>query len=78
MPEIKVNKITIELSQDANYNTESHSIEILEIIVDSSTFVEDKDYFIVLKSETGWSVDGINEVQDLFSKIGTIVKTLNP
>ena len=74
---ININKITIELSQPANCKSEHDGHEIIEVTVDSSLFVEPNEYFLILKSETGWSVDGINEMQDLFSKIQTIVKTLN-
>ena len=77
MKEIKVNKITIELSQPTHCNSENDGDEFLTIEAQSSLFVEPNEYFLVLKSEKGWTVDGINEMQELFSKIGKIVKTLN-
>lgn len=76
MEQPKLEKATFEFSQEGNCNSESGFVEILTIECDSSLGIDrDEGCFYVLKSETGWSIDGVGDLQKLFDRIQKTIKT---
>lgn len=72
---MKLEKATFEFSQEANCISSNDNVEILTIECESSLGIDnDNGCFYVLKTETGWSIDGVEDLQKLFDRINKIVK----
>lgn len=71
----KLEKASFVFSQEGNCNGSTDSIEILNIECDSSLGIDnDGSCFYVLKTETGWSIDGVHDLQDLFDRIEKVIQ----
>ena len=65
----KLEKCSFTFEQNGN-----NDIEILTIECESSLGIDnDKGCFYVLKTE-GWSIDSVNELQELFDRIQKVIK----
>ena len=69
-----INKLTIEIYQEADNEVGSELAEIIVNPVLIGLFNNDKpDYFYTFKSEDGFSFNDKDEVLQLFNKISAIV-----
>jgi hypothetical protein len=59
-------KANFEFTQEGNHNGTTEEIESLLIDCESSGTDE---FFYVLRSDKGWSIDDVGELQELFLKI---------
>ena len=59
-------KANFEFTQQGNSNGTTQEIETLSINCES---VGTHEFFFVLKSDSGWSIDDVKELQELFKKI---------
>jgi hypothetical protein len=74
-PKPLLEEATFEFSQEGNYVTHKDNAEFIEIKCISDLGIDrDKGCFYVLKTES-WSIDNVQELQDLFDRIS---KTLFP
>ena len=65
---------TFHFSQEGNC-VDRADIETLEIRCESSLGLDrDKGCFYVLKSESGWSIDNIQDLQELIDRVTLIIK----
>jgi hypothetical protein len=72
---MKLDSATFKFSQEANCVSSNDNIEILTIECESSLGIDfDNACFYVLKTETGWSIDGVEDLQKLIDRINKIVK----
>lgn len=72
---MKLERATFEFSQEANCISSNDNVEILTIECESSLGIDnDNGCFYVLKTETGWSINGVEDLQKLFDRINKIVK----
>lgn len=70
---MKLEKAVFEFSQEGNCNS-SNEIELLTIECDSSLGIDnDEGCFYVLKSETGWSIDSLKDLQVLIDRINKVI-----
>jgi hypothetical protein len=65
MEKPKLYKACFEFTQEGNYNGTTQDIEELSIHCENSG----DGFFFVLETETGWSVDDVKELQELFAKV---------
>ena len=73
---ITINKLTIELYQEADNTIGSEHAEIIVNPASIGLFHEEKDsFFYIFKSEHGFSFDNKEELKELFDRIETIVYT---
>ena len=71
----KLDKCSFTFTQEGNTNGSTDEYEDLTILCESPLGIDnDKDCYYVLKTETGWSMDNVNELQELFNRIN---KTIN-
>ena len=71
---MKLEKASFEFSQEGNCISGSDHIEILTIECESSLGIDnDGACFYVLKTETGWSIDSVEDLQKLFDRINKII-----
>lgn len=72
----KLEKASFEFSQEGNCLSHSDFVEILTIECESSLGIDnDEGCFYVLKTETGWSIDSLDELQKLLDRVNkTIMK----
>lgn len=71
----KLEKASFEFSQEGNCLKDSDFVEILTIECESSLGIDnDEGCFYVLKTETGWSIDSLDEIQKLLDRVN---KTIN-
>ena len=71
----KLDKCSFTFTQEGNTNGSTDEYEDLTILCESPLGIDnDKDCYYVLKTETGWSMDNVNELQELFNRID---KTIN-
>lgn len=62
-------------TQEGNCNGTTNEHEVLTIECESSLGIDnDRGCYYVLKTETGWSIDNINDLQDLLDRINLIIK----
>ena len=75
MEKPKLERCIFEFSQEGNTNGTTSEHEDLTISCESSLGIDnDGGCFYVLKSESGWSIDDINDLQELFDRIQKVVK----
>ena len=55
-------KVVFTYTQEGNSNNSTEEYEKLEIRIETSLCDINDDHFFVIKSETGWSVDTIEEL----------------
>jgi hypothetical protein len=65
MEKPKLYKACFKFTQEGNYNGTTQDIEELSIHCENSG----DGFFFVLETETGWSVDDVKELQELFAKV---------
>jgi hypothetical protein len=66
---------TFVFSQEGNCNGSTGDLETLTIACESSLGIDrDEGCFYVLKTETGWSIDGSQDLQELFDRIDKMIK----
>jgi len=71
---VKLEKMSFEFSQEGNCNGTTDDVEIITIECDSSLGIDrDEGCFYVLKSDTGWSIDGVNDIQKIIDRINKII-----
>lgn len=64
-----------EFSQEANCVSPTDNSEILTIECESSLGIDnDKGCFYILKTETGWSIDSVEDLQKLIDRINKVIK----
>lgn len=72
---MKLEKASFEFSQEGNCNSRSGDVELLTIECDSSLGIDnDEGCFYVLKTETGWSIDNVGELQKLLDRVNKVIK----
>ena len=75
MEKPKLERCIFEFSQEGNTNGTTSEHEDLTISCESSLGIDyEGGCFYVLKSESGWSIDNVNDLQELFDRIQKIVK----
>ena len=69
----QLQRMTFEFAQDGN--CVSDIPEILTIECESSLGIDnDGGCFYTLKTETGWTIDSVDELQNLIDRINTIIQ----
>jgi hypothetical protein len=70
----KLLKCSFTFDQEGNGNGTTEETEILTIECEASLGIDnDEGCFYVLKTE-GWSIDNVNELQELFDRIQKVIK----
>jgi hypothetical protein len=70
----KLLKCSFTFDQEGNGNGTTDETETLTIECEASLGIDyDKGCFYVLKTE-GWSIDNVNELQELFDRIQKVIK----
>ena len=70
----KLDKCSFTFTQEGNTNGSTDEYEDLTILCESPLGIDnDEDCYYVLKTETGWSMDNVNELQELFNRIDKII-----
>jgi hypothetical protein len=70
----KLLKCSFTFDQEGNGNGTTEETEILTIECEASLGIDnDGGCFYVLRTE-GWSIDSINELQELFDRIQKVIK----
>jgi hypothetical protein len=71
----KLEKCSFTFTQDGNCNGTTDEVEQLRINCESSLGIdEDEGCYYVLKTGTGWSIDNVNDLQELFDRINQVIK----
>ena len=71
----KLERCSFTFSQEGNGNGTTDEYEELIIECEASLGIDnDEGCFYVLKTTTGWSVDSIDEMQQLFNRIQKAIK----
>ena len=71
----KLQNCSFTFVQEGNYNGTTSEYEELTIQCESSLGIDnDGGCYYVLKTETGWSIDSVGNLQDLFDRINPIIK----
>ena len=65
MSKIDLSEVTFNLSQEGNSNGSTDASEDLRITVESSLFLEKDDFFFTLRTNSGWSIENKEELNDL-------------
>jgi hypothetical protein len=69
----KLLKCSFTFDQEGNSNGTTDEFETLTIECESSLGIDnDEGCFYVLKTE-GWSIDSVNELQELFDRINKVI-----
>jgi hypothetical protein len=70
----KLIKCSFTFDQEGNGNGTTNDIETLIIECEASLGIDnDEGCFYVLKAD-GWSIDNVNELQELFDRIQKVIK----
>jgi hypothetical protein len=71
---MKLEKASFEFTQEGNCNGSTDDVEILTIECESSLGIDnDGACFYILKTETGWSIDNVQDLQKLFDRINKVI-----
>jgi hypothetical protein len=66
----KLFECSFTFTQEGNGNGSTQDLEQITILCESDFGIDDGGgCYFVLKTETGWSVDSITELQELFDRI---------
>ncbi len=69
----KLERCSFTFDQNGNGNGTTDEIETLTIECEASLGIDnDKECYYVLRTE-GWSIDSINELQELFDRINKVI-----
>ena len=75
MEKPKLERCVFEFSQEGNTNGTTSNYEDLTISCESSLGIDnDGGCFYVIKSESGWSINNVNDLQELFDRIQKVIK----
>jgi hypothetical protein len=67
--------LSFTFSQEGNCVGTTGGYEEITIECESSLGIDyDEGGYYVLKSETGWSVDGVKDLQELFDRINRVIE----
>jgi len=70
----KLEKCSFTFNQEGNGNGTTQEIETLIIECESSLGIDnDEGCYYVLKAD-GWSIDNVNELQELFDRINKVIQ----
>jgi len=70
MSKPKLVECSFIFTQNGNTNGTTEEVEELKVSCESSLGIdEDGGCFYVLRSETGWSIDNLDELKELFNRI---------
>jgi hypothetical protein len=70
----KLEKCSFTFVQEGNCNSTTDIYEILTIECESSLGIDnDEGCFYVLKTETGWSIDDVNDLTELITRINKVI-----
>lgn len=73
MEQPKLQRMTFEFAQDGNCI--NNIPEILTIECESSLGIDnDEDCFYTLKTETGWTIDSLDELQIIIDRIRKVIE----
>lgn len=74
MEKPKLERCSFTFNQEGNSNGTTDDFEILTIECESSLGIDnDGGCFYVLKTD-GWSIDNVNDLQELFDRIQKVIK----
>jgi hypothetical protein len=70
----KLEKCSFTFGQEGNTNGTTDEFETITIECESSLGIDnDEGCYYVLRTE-GWSIDNVNELQELFDRINKVIK----
>jgi hypothetical protein len=70
MSKPKLVECSFTFTQNGNTNGTTEEVEELKVSCESSLGIdEDGGCFYVLRSETGWSIDNLDELKELLNRI---------
>ena len=73
MSSLHIDQVDFKLSQEGNTLGTTSEIETMEISFQTQIdSLENEPGFIVLKSETGWSFDSVEEIEKLVEKLANM------
>ena len=64
----QVEKAVFSFSQEGNTLGTTSEYEELEVSIESQLFMNKEDYFFVLRTNTGWSIDSTEEISEIINK----------
>jgi hypothetical protein len=74
----KLEKCSFTFVQEGNCNSTTDYYEELIIECESSLGIDnDESCFYVLKTDTGWSIDDVNDLTELITRINKVIKKDN-
>lgn len=69
MNTLYINSITFNVTQEGNTQGSTEEYEDLQILVEAPLFIEkEEEFYYVLKTSTGWSINDKEELGDLLDK----------
>ena len=69
MPSLELHSVTATFSQEGNTNGTTAEYEELEVTLESAAVIDEDGHYVVLKSNTGWSFDSIDELKYLIERV---------
>jgi len=70
----KLEKCSFTFGQEGNTNGSTDTYEELTIECESGLGIDnDEGCYYVLKTESGWSIDNVNDLQELFDRISKCI-----
>ena len=73
MPSLELHSVTAVFSQEGNTNGTTAEYEELEVTLESATVIDEDGHYVVLKSNTGWSFDSIDELKYMIERVERVV-----
>ena len=71
----KLEKCSFTFMQEGNSNETTDEVEELVVECQSSLGIDnDEGCYYVLKTSTGWSIDNVNDLQNLFDRINKVIQ----
>jgi hypothetical protein len=71
----KLERCSFVFSQEGNTNGSTDTYEELTILCESPLGIDnDQNCYYILKTETGWSIDNLSELKELFDRIDKTFK----
>jgi hypothetical protein len=77
MSKPKLFECSFTFTQEGNCNGSTQDLEQLTINCESSLGIDEDEgeqYYFVLKTDTGWSVDSVDELKELLDRIEKSIK----
>jgi hypothetical protein len=73
--EVKLEKCSFTFSQEGNGNGTTEDVEELTIDCESPLGIDrDGGCFFVLRTNTGWSIDSIDDLKELFNRMNKAIQ----